>query len=386
MPSRGSQRKGSNFQPKRRQFLRSAATAAAGGTALAAASFPTPAISQGLMRWRLQTALPRNFPGLGTGPEKLAAFINNTSGGKLTVEVFGGGEIVPPMETMEAVSKGEFEMGHSAPYYWRDKEPASQVLASLPFGLTAQEQNAWLQFGGGAELADKVYARMGCKFFACGNTGSQGGGWFNKEVNAFEDLKGLRMRIPGMGGDVIKAAGGVVINLPGIDIIPALQAGVIDATEWLGPFNDLAFGLHKSAKYYYFPGWHEPATIHDAFINLASWKALPKDLQAVVSAACAYTNAYVLNEFVASNNQALFQLKKEHGVEIRKFPDSVLNALGRLSGEVVANLADQNPLSREVLDSIAAFRRSAIGYAKFSEQAFYNARLLPFDWAKQESE
>ena len=201
---------------KRRQFMKRAATATA-ATAVAASSFPAPAISQGLMKWRMQTTWPKNFPGLGTGANKLAA-----SGGKLTVEVFGGGEIVPAFETMDAVSSGTIEMGHGAPYYWKGKVSASQFIASIPFGLNAQEQNAWIQFGGGQELADKVYKELGCKFFASGNIGVQAGGWFNKEINSLEDYKGLKMRIPGLGGEVVKAAGGNVVNLPGGEIPPAL--------------------------------------------------------------------------------------------------------------------------------------------------------------------
>ena len=364
---------------KRRQFMKRAATAAA-ASAVAASSFPAPAISQGLMKWRMQTTWPKNFPGLGTGANKLAEIIGAASGGKLTVEVYGGGEIVPAFETMDAVSSGTIEMGHGAPYYWKGKVSASQFIASIPFGLNAQEQNAWLQFGGGQELADKIYRELGCKFFASGNTGVQAGGWFNKEINSLEDYKGLKMRIPGLGGEVVKAAGGNVVNLPGGEIPPALQSGAIDATEWVGPYNDLAFGLYKSAKFYYYPGWHEPATLLDNFINMQAWEGLSDDLKAVVASANAYANTFVLNEFVAKNNGALNTLVSEHGVILKKFPDEVLNALGKLSGQVIGDLAAADPLSREVMDSIITFRKQAIAYAKVSEQAFYNARGLPFKW------
>src|SRR3546814_546801 len=196
----------------------------------------------------MQTTWPKNFPGLGTGANKLAEYIGTASGGKLTVEVYGGGEIVPAFETMDAVSRGTVEMGHGAPYYWQGKLSANQFLASMPFGLNAQEQNAWLQFGGGQDIADKIYRELGCKFFASGNTGVQAGGWFNKEINSLEDFKGLKMRIPGLGGAVLKAAGTNVVNLPGGEIPPALQSGAIDATEWVGPYNDLAFGLYKRSE------------------------------------------------------------------------------------------------------------------------------------------
>ena len=369
---------------KRRDFLKKAGggTAAVAATAVAASSFPKPSLAQGAMQWRMQTTWPKNFPGLGTGANKLAEMIGAASGGKLTVEVFGGGEIVPPFETMDAVSSGTLEMGHGAPYYWKGKVPASQFIASIPFGLNVAEQNSWLQFGGGQEVADKVYAELGCKFFASGNTGVQAGGWFNKEIKSLEDYKGLKMRIPGLGGEVVKAAGGNVVNLPGGEIPPALQSGAIDATEWVGPYNDLAFGLYKSAKFYYYPGWHEPATLLDNFINLKAWDGLDDDLKAVVASANAHVNGYVLSEFMANNNAALDTLVTEHGVTLKKFPDEVLDALGKLSGEVLGDLASGDPTSREVMASILAFRKQSLAFARVSEQAFYNARTLPFRYVQ----
>ncbi len=370
----------SSVPATRRRFLKAAGATGVAGAALASASFPTPALSQDRKRWRMQTTWPKNFPGLGTGANKLAEMIGKMSGGLLEVEVFGGGEIVPAFETMDAVSSGTLEMGHGAPYYWKGKAAATQFIASIPFGLNAQEQNAWVQFGGGQELADKIYAELGCKFFASGNTGVQAGGWFNKEINSLEDYKGLKMRIPGLGGEVVKAAGGNVVNLPGGEIPPALSTGAIDATEWVGPYNDLAFGLYKSAKFYYYPGWHEPATLLDNFINLEAWNGLSDELKAIVEAANNFANAYVLNEFSANNNSSLDTLVNEHGVELKKFPDEVLSGLGALSGQVIGDIASGDPASREVMESIIAFRKQSISFSKVSEQAFYNARGLPFDW------
>jgi TRAP-type mannitol/chloroaromatic compound transport system substrate-binding protein len=369
---------------KRRDFLKkaTATTAVAATAAAAASSFPKPSLSQGMMKWRMQTTWPKNFPGLGTGANKLGEFITKASDGRLSVEVFGAGEIVPAFETMDAVGGGTIEMGHGAPYYWKGKVPASQFIASIPFGLNVAEQNSWLQFGGGQELADKVYKELGCKFFASGNTGVQMGGWFNKEMTSLEDYKGLKMRIPGLGGEVVKAAGGNVVNLPGGEIPPALASGAIDATEWVGPYNDLAFGLYKSAKLYYYPGWHEPATLLDNFISLKAWESLSGDLKAIVETANAYANLFVLNEFMANNNASLDTLVTKHGVTVKKFPDEVLNGLGGLSGQVVGDLAAADPLSSEVLESIVKFRKQSIAFAKVSEQAFYNARGLPFKWVE----
>ena len=200
---------------ERRKFLTGSAAAAGGVAAVAASAFPKPALSQGRLSWRMVTTWPKNFPGLGTGANLVADLIKKASDGRIEVTVFGAGEIVPAFEAMDAVASGTVEMGHGAPYYWKGKVAAAQYLAAMPFGLSAQEQNSWFSYGGGQELADEIYAQMGCKFFPSGNTGTQMGGWFNKEMKSLADYQGLKMRIPGLGGEVVKAAGGTVINLPG---------------------------------------------------------------------------------------------------------------------------------------------------------------------------
>lgn len=375
-----SKKTAASAQKARRQFL----TGAAGLTAatVAASSFPSPAVSQGRMQWRMVTTWPKNFPGLGTGANLLGDMITKGTGGRLEVKVFGANEIVPAFEAMDAVGQGTVEMGHGAPYYWKGKVAAAQYLASVPFGMTAQEVNAWYQWGNGQKLADKIYKQMGCKFFPSGNTGVQMGGWFNKEMNSLSDYNGLKMRIPGLGGEVVKAAGGNVVNLPGGEIPPALQSGALDATEWVGPYNDLAFGLYKSAKYYYFPGWHEPATVLENFINLQAWEKLPGDIKAVIEASNAAVNQIVLSEFTARNNSALQTLVSKHKVDLRKFPDAVLNGLGKLSGQVMNDLASKDSLSREVMDDYLKFRREALAWSSRAEGTYLPARLLPFEYAK----
>jgi TRAP-type mannitol/chloroaromatic compound transport system substrate-binding protein len=364
----------------RRKFVTGSAAGIAGTAALS--SFPKPAISQGLQEWRLVTTWPANFPGLGTGANLLAELITRGSEGRIRVTTYGAGEIVPAFEAIEAVQNGTVEMGHGAPYYWKGKVAATQYLAATPFGMTAQEQNAWFQYGGGQELADRIYAEMGCKFFPSGNTGTQMGGWFNTEMNSIQDYQGLKMRIPGLGGEVISAAGATVVNLPGGEILQALQSGAIDATEWVGPYNDLAFGLYQVAQYYYYPGWHEPATVLENFINLDVWNGLSADLQAIISAANTAVNQLVLSEFTARNNDALQSLITEHNVELRAFPEELLTELGTLSGEVLGDLASSDPLSREVMDSIVRFRANVRDWADVSERAFLSARSLPFDWVQ----
>ncbi len=363
---------------QRRQFLAGAALA---GATTGASSFPKPAIAQQRREWRLVTTWPKNFPGLGTGANLLGELITSMSDGRLSVTVYGAGEIVPAFEAMDAVSSGSVEMGHGAPYYWKGKVDAAQYLASTPFGLNAEEQNAWFQYGGGQELADRVYAEMNCKFFPSGNTGTQMGGWFNREISTVDDFDGLKMRIPGLGGEVLKAAGATVVNLPGGEILAALQSGAIDATEWVGPYNDLAFGLYQVAQYYYYPGWHEPGTVLENFINLDAWNSLPGDLQAIVAAANGAVNQRVLSELVARNNQSLRTLIDEHGVELRRFDDALLTELGSLSGQVLMDLSGASPLSREVMESLARFRGTAIAWADVSTQAFASARSLPYEWA-----
>jgi TRAP-type mannitol/chloroaromatic compound transport system substrate-binding protein len=364
---------------KRRTFVTGATAVGAAG--VAATTFAAPAISQNRKQWRLVTTWPKNFPGLGTGAELLAQLITKATDGRLSIQVFGGGEIVPPFESIDAVASGTVEMGHGAPYYWKGKVPASQFLAAIPFGLTPQEQNAWYQYGGGQAIADEIYREMGCKFFPSGNTGVQMGGWFNKEINSLEDYKGLKMRIPGLGGEVVKAAGGNVVNLPGAEIPPALQSGAIDATEWVGPYNDLAFGLYKSAKYYYYPGWHEPGTTLENFINLKAWESLPKDIQAIVEQANQAVNLTVLSEFTARNNAALTTLINDHGVVLKRFPDPVLQGLGQLSGDVLADLAARDALSEKVMNSLLTFRSGASSWTTLSETAFTQARALPYGYA-----
>lgn len=359
---------------KRRNFIQGAAVAGLAGAA--AAGFAAPAISQGRMEWRMVTTWPKNFPGLGTAAELFADYITKGTDGRLSVKVYGAGEIVPAFEAIDAVGNGTVEMGHGASYYWKGKIAAAQFLTAFPFGMLAQEQNAWFQRGGGQEIADEIYSQLGCKFFPCGNTGTQMGGWFNKEINSPEDYKGLKMRMPGLGGEVIMAAGANVINLPGAEIPPSLQSGAIDAAEWVGPYNDLAFGLYKSARFYYYPGWQEPCATLDSFINKAAWEKLPGDIQAVITAASEAVNQQVLSEFMARNNASLRTLIDEHGVTLKKFPDPVLRELADLSEQVMNDLASRDPLSRKVMDSMLAFRKDVSAWTAIAESAVSDARSL----------
>jgi len=325
-------------------------------------------------KWKMVTTWPKNFPGLGTGANKLAALITEMSGGRITVKVYGARELVPAFEIFDAVSRGTAEMGHGAAYYWKGKSEAAQFFSTVPYGMTAQEMNGWFYYGGGLELWSELYARFNLVPFPAGNTGVQMGGWFNREIKDVDDLKGLKMRIPGLGGEVLRRAGGTPVSLPGGEIFTSLQSGAIDATEWVGPYNDLAFGLYKAAKYYYYPGFHEPGTCLEAMVNKQAYDALPKDLQAIVSNACKVVNLDMLSEYMARNPVALNTLVKKHKVELRKYPDDVLRRLRTLSDEVVAEIAQKDDFSSKVYASYEKFQAQAREWSDVSELTYLLAR------------
>lgn len=357
---------------KRRDFIKTGL--AAGATA--ALAFPAPALSKGLRKWSMTTTWPKNFPGLGTGAAKIAEMITKASDGRLTVEVFGAGEIVPAFDAIDAVSGGAVEMGHGASYYWKGKTPAAQFVSSIPFGMLAQEQNAWIYHGGGQALCDEVYATMGCKFFSGGNSGTQMGGWYNREISSIGDYKGLKLRMPGLGGEVARAAGATVVNIPGGELLTSMQSRTIDALEWVGPYNDLAFGFHRVAKHYYYPGWHEPNAILDCFINLKAWNELPGDLREIVAMACQAATLHMTSEMMARSGSALQRLKGEFKVDVRPFPDAVLKALKDLSHQVVGDIAAADPLSRKLMDSLEKFQKEQTDYTAIAEGAILSARAL----------
>ena len=325
-------------------------------------------------RWKMITTWPKNLPGLGAAPERLAQKLRVMSNGRLDIKVYGAGELVGALEVFDAVSQGTAQMGHGAAYYWRGKIPAAAFFATVPFGMNAQEMNGWLHYGGGLELWQELYAPFNLVPFAAGNSGVQMAGWFNKEINSVNDLKGLKMRIPGLGGEVLSRAGGTPVVLPGGEIFTALQTGVIDATEWVGPYNDLAFSLHTAAKYYYYPGWHEPGPTLEAMVNKEAWDSLPADLQMMIEVATRAINDDMLSEFTARNNAALVTLVEEHGVQLRRLPDDVLLKLKDISKEVVAEAGLENELAGRIHKSYTNFQQDVAKYHSYSEQAYLNAR------------
>ncbi|MEN9464589.1 MAG: dicarboxylate transporter, periplasmic subunit [Pseudomonadota bacterium] len=327
-----------------------------------------------VFHWKMVTAWPKNFPALGTSAEQFAKSVNDMSSGRLQIKVYGAGELVPALQVFDAVAQGTAEMGHASPYYWKGKIPAAQFFTTTPFGMTALEMNSWMQYGGGQELLNELYAPFNLMMLPAGNSGMQMAGWFNKEINSVDDLKGLKMRIPGLGGEVLSRAGGAPVMLPGGEIFTALQTGTIDATEWVGPYNDLAFGLQKAAKYYYYPGWHEPGSLIELMINKDAFAKLPADLQSIVRVAAQAANQQMLVDMTAHNMEALKKLKKEAGVEPRPLPAEVLAHLKTLSNQVLKDVAEQDPSAKKVYESLQKYSEDMKAYQAVSEQAFLNAR------------
>lgn len=322
-------------------------------------------------QWKMVTSWPKNFPGLGMAPEKFARYVNDMSAGRLTVKVFGAGELVPGLEVFDAVSQGTVQMGHSGAYYWKGKMPASIIFSAIPFGMTATEMNAWLHYGGGLELWQELYRPFGIVPMAGGNSGAQFSGWFKKEINSLDDLKGLKMRIPGLAGEVMQRAGAVPLTLTGGEIFSSLQSGAIDATEWVGPYNDLAFGFHQAAKYYYSTIWHEPGTGLEFLINEKALKSLPEDLQKIVEIAAKAANQSTLDEYNARNNSALKTLVDQHKVELRALPADVIAQLKTITEEVLAEQAAQDESFAKIYKSYNAFLISMKEYNNLTLKEYY---------------
>ncbi len=326
--------------------------------------------------WKMVTSWPKNFPGLGTAPERFAESVNTMSTGRLTIKVYGARELVPALGVFDAVSRGGVEMGHTAAYYSKGKSAATPFFTTVPFGMTAQEMNAWLYYGGGMDLWRELYEPFNLVPLAAGNTGVQMAGWFNKEINSLADLKGLRMRIPGIGGEVFERAGGEAVTISGGELYTSLQTGVIDATEWVGPYNDLALGLHEVTKYYYYPGWHEPGPTLELIVNRDAYQSLPEDLRKIVEVAARSANQDMLDEYTARNNDALKQLVNEHDVQLRRLPDDVIRKLHEASRQVISELVADDPVAYKIYQSYKAFAANVKNYHHLSEQAYLNARDL----------
>lgn len=360
---------------QRRRFLKnSLTTLGAGAAGVAAVPFIATAKAQETITWDMVTSWPRNFPALGTGANDFAERVEKLSNGRMRIRVHGAGELVPAMEVFDAVAAGTAEMGHSAAYYWRGKAAASQFFTAVPFGMSTTETNAWLYHGGGQELWDELYAKHNLKPFPVGNTGTQMAGWFKKEIHSLEDMRGIRLRLPGLAGEAMNGIGVTTVNMPATEIFQSMQTGVLDAADWVGPYNDMALGLYQVADYYYTSVWNEPSAVLEGTVNLDAWNALPDDLKDVVREAARAANLAMTSEFTYRNAQALATLVEEHGVQLRTFPEDVMQALYESSMDVLQKQVDEDPESKKVYDSYLAFQQLMRPFNDIGEYAYLKAR------------
>ncbi len=344
-------------------------------TAAAASIFPKPALSQGRKQWIAVSAFGKAGL-LGQALEEFAAFVEQASGGSLSIKPYHAGELVKPFEALDAVQTGSAQMGFGAPYYWAGKSDSISFVAAMPFGLTAQEQNAWLYYGGGIAISNKTaYNPLGLKFLPMGNTGNQMGGWYKKPIKSVSDLKGLKFRMPGLGGEILKTFGVNVILLPGSEVLPALTSGAIDGTEWIGPAADMGKGLFKVVKNYYYPGWHEPATILDGFFDIKAWEKLNKTEQEIVTRGAAATNLFILSKFQAINNSAMQKLITDHNVVLNQYSDELVGAIGQKAAEVLPQIASKSTNAKALFNHIIKFRSGMVDWSNYAEANFLNARI-----------
>jgi TRAP-type mannitol/chloroaromatic compound transport system substrate-binding protein len=367
---------------KRRQLLTGGALGAAGLAAGCECGVPAGLenIAAGVRPRELKmvTTWPKDFPGLGTMAERTAQFVSDLSGGVMTVKLFAAGELVAAFESFDAVSDGAADLYHGAEYYWVGKSPAFAFFTAVPFGMTAVEIMAWTEFGGGQELWDELSAKFNIKPFAAGNTGHQLAGWYKKEINSLEDLRGLKIRMPGLGGEVLRRIGASAVALAGGEIYQALQSGAIDGTEWVGPWNDLAFGFYNEAQYYYWPGFHEPGAQLGVGVNLDVWNGMNVTEQAIIKAACQWANNLSLAEYTNNNADFLDQLIEQHGVQLRQMPDDVMAAAARAAKIVLEETAAGDELTGRIFESFKASLARSQAWGGISDEAFMAARREAF--------
>jgi TRAP-type mannitol/chloroaromatic compound transport system substrate-binding protein len=355
---------------QRRDFLTGAGAAAmlplSGVQAAPGETGALPAI-----RWRLASSFPKSLDTIYGAGETLSKRVAALTGGKFQIRVFAGGELVPGLQVLDAVGNGTAECGHSAGYYYVGKNLALAFDTAVPFGLTARQQNAWMYAGGGIEALRALYAKYNVVQFPGGNTGTQMGGWFRKPIKSLADLKGLKMRIPGIGGQIMAKLGAVPQTLPGGDIYPALERGALDAAEWVGPYDDEKLGFHKIAKHYYYPGWWEGGPQLSFYVNQAAWNALPETYRQAFEVASAEANQMMLAQYDAKNPPALLRLAGQ-GVKLHPFPKDVMLAARRATFELYEAEAKTNPDFAAIYRPWKQFRDTQFQWFKVAEAAYAN--------------
>jgi TRAP-type mannitol/chloroaromatic compound transport system substrate-binding protein len=353
----------------RRTFIKKAGLVTGG--AAAASTLAAPAIAQSMPKitWRMASSFPKALDTIFGGAETMAKFVSDSTDGNFTIQVFAAGEIVPALQVADAAAAGTIEMAHTASYYFWGKDPTYAFGTGIPFGLNARQMNAWFYYGGGNDLMNEFYATQGIYALPCGNTGAQMGGWFRKEINSVADLSGLKMRMGGFAGKIMSTLGVVPQSIPGGDIYPALEKGTIDATEWVGPYDDEKLGFYKVAQYYYYPGWWEPGSALHAFVNQAKWNELPKSYQAVLASACEAANCDMMASYDYKNPAALRSVVA-NGAQLRPFSQEILDACYKASKDTYAEMTAANASFKKVYDSQEAFKKDAYLWAQFSEYTF----------------
>jgi TRAP-type mannitol/chloroaromatic compound transport system substrate-binding protein len=345
------------------------------GMGIAAGLVAAPAIARAQMqKWRMVTSWPKRLPGPGMSAERIAERIRALSGGKLDIAVYAAGEVVPAFEVLDAVGSGVAEMGHTAAFYWQGKEPATAFFTTVPFGLTPNEHVAWIDAGGGQQLWDELYAPFGVKPFMAGNTGVCMGGWFRRGIKSRDDVRGLKLRSLGLGGEVYRRLGALPQTTSPGEILVALQSGVIDGVEFVGPGSDIALGLYRFAPFYYGPGFNKPNGTGECIISLKAWESLDSEMRAIVTHACAAEASYALAEMERLNIEALATLTTRDNAQLRTFPPDLVAAARAQASDVLAELAGRNDQTRKVHDSYAAFRGKVSAWSRISIQAVLEAR------------
>jgi TRAP-type mannitol/chloroaromatic compound transport system substrate-binding protein len=352
---------------KRRQFLKAA------GVGLAALAVAAPAIAQSSpeLKWRLTASWPKSLETLYGGCEYFAKRIAEITDNKFQIQVFAAGEIVPGLQVLDAVNNGFVEMGNTAMYYYWGKDPAFTFGTALPFGLNSRQMISWLRHGGGEELLNDLLKDYNCIGFAAGNTGAQMGGWFRKEINTVDDIKGLKFRVGGFAGTILQKLGCVPQQLAAGDIYPALEKGAIDAAEWVGPYDDEKLGFYKVAKYYYYPGWWEGCGQPHNLINLPKWRELPKAYQSAIITASNDAWIWTLSKYDYVNPPALLRLVSS-GAQLRAFPQPVLEACYKAAGEVYDGLSKTNPHFKKLYESLVQYRATSYAWLQVAELGFDN--------------
>ncbi len=356
----------------RRNLLRGAGVALTGACVGAVAA---PAVARAdTVRWRIVTSWPKRLPGPGMSAERIAERIETLSGGRLQISVHAAGELVPAFEVLDAVGGSVAEMGHTAAFYWQGKQPAAAYYTTVPFGLTPPEHVAWVDAGGGQALWDELYAPFGVKPFMGGNTGVCMGGWFRQDLKSLDDLKGLKIRSLGLGGEVYRRLGATPQTTPPGEILTSLQSGVLDAAEFVGPGTDIALGLYRVAPNYYGPGFNKPNGTGECLVNLKAWGSLDSEMKAIIAHACAAEASFALSEMDRLNTEALAALTQQHGVKLKTFPADIVAAARKQAADITGELGSKSEIARRIGDSYAGFLKRTAAWSRVSLKAVLDAR------------